>query len=114
MIPMPKVVQAPTVEQVIATLANSGWDKNEIQLQQYQQQASNDGLSHNGAYVVLAVLTKGLVTIVFEQNTASENVGGLDAAVTHPAVAVISSPKGKVACNPTDAELIVNVAADLG
>lgn len=68
-------------------------------------------LSHNGDYTVHDVFTKGDVVITVEQNQAPEDLGGLTAVVTHPPVAVIASPKGRVAFNPADvdlAEILVN------
>lgn len=76
--------------------------------------AEKNGLSASGDYVVLSAWKKGLVTLLFEQNTAPEDLGsGLTATVTHPAVCIVSSPRGRIACNAGDTELILNVAEDL-
>lgn len=76
--------------------------------------AEKNGLNVGGAYVVLGAWKRAQVTLLFEQNTAPEPVGtGLTATVTHPAVCIVSSPRGRVTCNAEDTELILNVVHDL-
>lgn len=95
-------------------LGEAGFVRNAELKDAYTAKAVKENLSHNGDYVVQDVWTKGIVTLLFEQNTALETLGGLSAAVLHPAVCIASSPTGKVACNAEDVGLILSVAAELG
>lgn len=82
--------------------------------QSNQEAADANGMSHNGAYVVKGVWERGQVVLTVEQNTAreDENADGSQITVTHPAVCVVSSPLGSVACNAADTELILALAQD--
>jgi hypothetical protein len=75
--------------------------------------AADAGMHDNGPYVVHHVFTKGDVVVVIEQNTAPEDMGGMSAIVSHPACAIIESPKGRVAFNPDDVELAGNLVDEL-
>lgn len=80
----------------------------------HQDAAAANNMSHNGQYDVNGVFTKGLVTLVFEQNTCPEPLeGGLDVTITHPPVCIVSGPKGKATCRADDTELILAVADSL-
>jgi hypothetical protein len=80
----------------------------------HEEAADKNEMHKDGPYVVRGVWKKGLVTLLFEQNTAAEPMGGgMNAIIQHPAVCVVSSPKGRVACNADDTELILSLAADL-
>lgn len=80
----------------------------------HEKAADKNNLSASGKYDVLGVLKRGLVTLMFEQNTASEpSSDGLTVSVSHPAVCVVSGPAGRVAVNAADTDLILSVAADL-
>lgn len=61
-----------------------------------QEQADQAGMSDNGEYKVLAVLTntKTGVSVKVEQNTSPELGGDDEVVITHPAVAVVTSEKG--------------------
>lgn len=96
------------------TLTNAGFKRSAELKAAYIAKAKKEDLSHNGTYTVQDVWTKGLVTLLFEQNTASEVIGGLSAAITHPAVCIVFSPAGRAACNAHDVQLILSVAAELG
>lgn len=78
-----------------------------------EENAEAQGLSTNGDYTVHDVYTKGDVVVTVEQNQAPEDLGGLSALVTHPPVAVVASPKGRVAFNPADVDLAVRLVAEL-
>lgn len=75
--------------------------------------AEAQGLSVNGSYDVHAVYAKDGITVTVEQNQATEDIGGLSAVVTHPPVAVMESPKGRVAFNPNDVELVETLVGEL-
>jgi len=68
--------------------------------------AAAQGLSDNGEYTTHVVYTKGDVVVVVEQNEAPDEAGS-EVIIRHPAVAIITSPKGRVACNPKDVELVL-------
>ena len=51
------------------------------------------------------VLRKGLVSLAFEQNS--------DEQTTFPMVCIVSGPKGSVACNPDDSDLVLQLAQEL-
>lgn len=78
-----------------------------------EQNAAALGMSDNGDYTVHHVLTKDDVIVHVEQNVAPEDLGGLTAVVTHPAVAVIASPKGRVAFNPEHTEIVEHLVNEL-
>lgn len=71
-------------------------------------------LSANGRYEIQDVFVRDDVVITVEQNRAPENLGGMQAVLTYPATAVIASPKGRVAFNPTDVALAEALVDDLG
>lgn len=78
------------------------------------EKASQDNMHQTGPYVIHGVWRKGAVTLVFEQNTAAEEMGGgMSAVIQHPAVCVVSGPKGSAACNPADVKLILALAEEL-
>lgn len=119
--PIPVLVSEALARQAVPAgtavdqaLLGAGFVRDMSLKQAYTARAHKENLSHNGNYLVQDVWTKGVVTLVFEQNTAMETIGGLPAAVQHPAVCVASSPAGRVACNALDPELILSVAAELG
>jgi hypothetical protein len=78
-----------------------------------EDNAQAQDLSANGEYIVEGVFTKDDVVVTVEQNQAPEDLGGLTAVVTHPPVAVIASPKGRIAFNPEDAELAETLVTQL-
>lgn len=98
---------------LVESLKAVGFTDDQAGLQAAVQNAEAQGLSLNGRYEVHSVLTKGDVIVTVEQNEAPENIGGLDAVVTHPACAVVASPKGRVAFNPEDISLGLQLVAEL-
>lgn len=64
-------------------------------------------LNENGDYVVHGLYTKGDVQVLIEQTTAPDDPAG-NVIRRHDPVVVISSPKGRVACNPNDLEAILH------
>jgi hypothetical protein len=90
-----------------------GFEVDEDARSQAQADADALGMSLGQPYNVAAVLTRRGVTVLVEQNVAAESAGGLDAVISYPAVARVSSPKGEVACAAGDAALIDAVATDL-
>lgn len=78
-----------------------------------RQNAEAQDLSRNGPYTVLGAWSAGDLLVVCEQNTSPDVLGGLNATIQHPPVLVVSSPKGRVAVNPEDLELVRTVVADL-
>lgn len=79
----------------------------------HEQTATDLGMHTGGQYVVQGVWRKGAVTILVEQNTGQESMGGLAATVTYPPVCVITGPTGRVACNPDNTDLILQLASEL-
>lgn len=80
----------------------------------HEEQAANDGMDESGPYVIHGAWRKGLVTVFVEQNTVAESLdGGIEATIQHPSVCVVSGPKGKVACNAEDTELILAIVSGL-
>lgn len=71
-------------------------------------------LSASGAYTIQDVLVRDDVIVTIEQNHSPEDYGnGMTALVSHPALAVMVSPRGRVAFNPQDTALAVNLVNDL-
>jgi hypothetical protein len=94
-------------------LEELGFTADKEALDTHEQNAAAFGMSDNGAYAVHGVHTKGDVIVHTEQNTAPEDLGGLSAIVTHPTVAVMVSPKGRVAFNPEHVEIVEHLVKEL-
>ena len=88
------------------TLTNKQWSTKMSQLQQSE-------ISRTGPYRLEYILQRGEVTVTIEQNTSKQLHGGLEATVTYPSVAVVEGPKGRVACDPENTELILQMADEL-
>lgn len=72
------------------------------------------GMQDNGPYEVLACWTRGQTVVLVEQNTAPDDLGGgMTAVITHPPVAVIEGPRGRVAASPLDVALVVDQAKEV-
>lgn len=96
------------------TLLDLGFTRDEASKSAAEANAEANGMSSNGAYVVQDVFVRGEVVVTVEQNQAPEDFGGgMSAIVTHPPLAIIASPKGRVAFNPEDLELAANLANEL-
>lgn len=97
-----------------AALELAGFTQDDDLKTAHEEQADKNGMHEAGPYVVHGVWKKGLVTLVFEQNTSAEDLGGgMNAVIQHPVVCVVSGPNGKAACNPDDTELILALVKDL-
>lgn len=97
-----------------AALEKAGFVADSELVDSHAQSADKRGMHKGGEYVVHGAWRRGAVALLFEQNTAAEPMeGGLTATVTHPAVCVVSSPYGRVACNAADTALILAIADDL-
>jgi hypothetical protein len=81
----------------------------------YLEEFANKANMHNGGdYVVHGVWKRGMVQVHVETNTNTEVQDGISSVVTHPSVAVVSGPNGKIAVNATDLEGILSAADQLG
>lgn len=99
---------------VLSALEAAGFvhdDENKSHLEEF---ATKSNMHQGGDYLVHGVWKRGMVTVHMEQNTTTEVVDGLTSVVTHPSVAVISGPNGKVACSAADANGILDAADYLG
>lgn len=76
--------------------------------------ATKAGMHNGGDYVVHGVWKRGMVTVHIETNTNTEVQDGISSVVTHPSVAVVSGPNGKIACNALEVEGILAAADQLG
>lgn len=94
-------------------MMDAGFTRNEKAKKDLAAKNAKAGSDKGGPHTVQEVLTKGDVTIVVEQNVGSDDLGGLPATVTYPAVAIIEGPKGRVAFNPNDTALAERLAAEL-
>lgn len=98
----------------ISTLEKVGFKRDDDLKSAHEVHADENGMHATGRYVVDSVWKKGLVTVLFEQNTAAEDLGGgMAAVIQHPSVCIVSGPKGKAACNPEDTELILTLIQEL-
>lgn len=95
------------------TLVGLGFTDDPTQAQADQAAAIEAGAGSGGEFSVNHVFTKNQIKVTVEQNSATEDVGGLSAVVTHPPVAVIESPNGRVAFNPSDVALAEVLIAQL-
>lgn len=96
------------------TLEQLGFTRDENVRDQILVLSLEADLSHNGEYSVGDVFVRGECVVVVEQNQAPEDLGGMKAVVTHPPLAIIESPKGRVAFNPTDVKLAEVLVSELG
>lgn len=71
-------------------------------------------MHQGGDYQVHGFWKRGMVTVHIEQNTTTEVTDGISSVITHPAVASVSGPNGKVAVNANDVEAILYEADQLG
>lgn len=101
------------MDDLIQHLKEQGFEEDAAGRQAAQQNAEAQGMGANGEYTVLDVLTRGEVVVTIEQNQAPEDVGGLTAVVTHPPLAIVASPKGRVAANPEDVTLVAALVDQL-
>lgn len=95
------------------TLVGLGFVDDKAQAQSDEAAAIAEGAGNGGEFSVDNVFTKNNVKVTVQQNSATEDVGGLSAVVTHPPVAVVESPKGRVAFNPSDVALAEVLIAEL-
>ena len=75
---------------------------------------ADSGLAAGGEYRIDHVLKREDVTITVEQNIGSHVQGDVEMTIKYPPVAVVESPRGRVACSPGDTELLLALANDLG
>lgn len=94
-------------------LESLGFTEDQVSLDAAKANAEAQGMSHNGPYAPLLAMVNGDVLVVVEQNTAREDMNGMTALVEHPPVVVINGPKGRVAANPADLELVSALIAEL-
>lgn len=96
------------------TLATLGFAEDAQARQVAIDNAEAQGLGHNGAYTVVAVYTRGDAVLTVEQNNSPEDLGGLTAVIEHPPLAILQTPRTRVAFNPEDTELAERLLAELG
>jgi hypothetical protein len=95
------------MKDAIAVLEKAGFKHDDELKSGHEEQAEKNDMHQSGPYVVHGVWKKGLVTVLLEQNTAAEPMGGgMSAIIQHPPVAVISGPQGRGSCNPDDVEAL--------
>lgn len=80
----------------------------------FQMLADQFGMDKGGPYEVETSFVREGCYIVIEKNTGDEDLGGLQATVRYPSVAIIESPKGRVAFNPDDLGLLERLIDELG
>lgn len=96
------------------TLKRLGFIEDERGRAAAETNAETAGVNDNGTYTVQAVYVRDNIVVTVEQNQAPEQLGdGMTAVVTHPPLAVIASPKGRVAFNPADTELAGSLVEQL-
>lgn len=98
---------------LLSVLTELGFSNDPSDAAALESEKHESGANTGGAYSVIACMKKGDVTVHVEQNQASEDIGGMSAVVTHPAVALIESPKGRCAFNPNDLELAKALVTEL-
>lgn len=94
-------------------LTGEGFQNDPADAAKFQSEQHAKGANNGGTYTVTDCFKKGNVVIHVEQNQASEDVSGMTATVQHPAVAIIESPKGRCAFNPSDLVLAKALVAEL-
>lgn len=99
----------------IKTIEADGFKHDDEMKSAHVANAEKNKMSDSGPYVVDGVWRKGIVTLLFEQNTCPEHMGGgMSAIISHPAVCVVSGPNGKAACSADDTDLILSLANEFG
>lgn len=81
---------------------------------QQEDYATKAGLHNGGAYSVVSVWKKGLVTALIEQNNSTEEQNGVKSQIMHQPVVVISGPGGKTVTSADDIECVLLMADQLG
>lgn len=94
-------------------LTGLGFKNDPADAAKFQAEQHGKGANTGGTYTVTDCLIKGNVVVHVEQNQATEDVSGMTATVQHPAVAVITSPKGTCAFNPNDLVAAKALVAEL-
>lgn len=80
----------------------------------FEYLAADAGMDKGGPYVVEAAFVNDAgLFLVLERNTGDEDLGGLEATVKYPPVAILDGPKGRVSFNPDDLGLLERLVADL-
>jgi hypothetical protein len=95
-------------------LTDVGFEPDEQTKTYLEEFATKANMHQGGPYEVHGVWKRGMVTVHVEQNTTTEVQDGITSVVTHPHVAVVSGPNGKIAVNATDVEGILSAADQLG
>lgn len=102
------------MQDTVAALEAAGF-KHDDEGKTYLEEFANKAEMHNGGeYVVHGFWKRGMVTVHIEQNTTTEVQDGISSVVTHPTVAAVSGPNGRVAVNASDIEGILYAADQLG
>lgn len=97
-----------------AALKKAGFKHDDETKAAHEEHATTNDMHKDGPYVVHGVWKKGLVNLLFEQNTAAEPMGGgMSAVIQHPHVCIVSGPKGRVACNADDMDLILAMVSEV-
>jgi hypothetical protein len=97
-------------------LEAAGFEKQltEQEWQDKQQQLAGSEMAHGGEYRLDYVLARDRVTVTVEQNTSTQEYGGMQMQVRHPPVAIIDGPNGRVSCSAENAQLILQLAEAVG
>ena len=102
------------VDDTAAALEAAGFKHDDDGKGYLEEFAIKANMHQGGDYVVHGFWKRGMVSVHIEQNTTTEVQDGIQSVVTHPTVAVVSGPNGKVAVNATDVEGILYAADQLG
>jgi hypothetical protein len=98
----------------IAALESAGFVHDDELKAAHEEHAERYEMHATGPYVIHGMWKKGLVTLLFEQNTASEPMGGgMSAVIQHPPVCIVSGPRGRLACTADDVELILSLVDEV-
>lgn len=101
---------AANLDELTQLLTSRDWVLDTQARQVEQADADANGMSAAYPYNVLGVYKKGDVVIVVEQNTSSEEAGGLTSIIEHPAVARIQGPKGHATVSIDDRDAVLSTA----
>lgn len=100
--------------EAVKALEAAGFESDETTKSYLEEFAEKSNMHQGGPYEIHGVWKRAMVTVHVEQNTMTEIQDGITSVVTHPHVAVVSGPNGKIACNATDVEAILSAADLLG
>lgn len=97
----------------VDALVEAGFRKRftDAQWKSQNERLADSEMATGGPYVIEYALENDYgVVVTVEQNTATQDFGEITAQVTYPPVAIVEGPRGRVAVDSSDTDLILAMA----